>query len=76
MTDANLMPCIELGEDSTAFSSTKCTAPTGIGRTRLMDQRGDGVPIILRESVALSGHPPEYSLINESELRLLIWAAA
>ena len=54
----------------------RCAAPTGIGRTRLMDQRGDGVPIILRESAALSGHPPEYSLINESELRLLIWAAA
>ena len=54
----------------------RCPAPTGIGRTRLMDRRGDGVPIILRESEALSGRPPEYRLIDDSELRLLVWAAA
>ncbi len=54
----------------------RCAAPTGIGRTRLMDRRGDGVPIILRECADLSGRPPEYRLIDDSELRLLIWAAA
>ena len=54
----------------------RCPAPTGIGRTRLMDRRGDGVPIILHESEELSGRPPEYSLIDDSELRLLVWAAA
>ena len=54
----------------------RCAAPTGIGRTRLMDRRGDGVPIILRECAALSGRPPEYRLIDDSELRLLIWEAA
>ena len=54
----------------------RCAAPTGIGCTRLMDRRGDGVPIILRECEELSGRPPQYSLIDDSELRLVIWAAA
>ena len=47
-----------------------------IGRTHLMDRRGDGVPIILDESIELSGRAPEYSLIDESELRLVIWASS
>ncbi|MDD9960872.1 MAG: putative DNA binding domain-containing protein [Gammaproteobacteria bacterium] len=54
----------------------RCEAPTGLGRTRLMDRRGDGVPIIRNECEALSGRMPEYSLIDEEELRLTIWAAA
>ncbi|MGH7487440.1 MAG: ATP-binding protein, partial [bacterium] len=47
----------------------------GLGRSFLMDRRGDGVPIILKESNRLSGRTPEYSLIDDSELRLVIWAA-
>ena len=50
-------------------------AAEGLGRTYLMDRRGDGVPIILDESTRLSGRAPEYSLIDDSELRLVIWAA-
>ena len=46
-----------------------------LGRAFLMDRRGDGVPIILEESSRLSGRAPEYSLIDDSELRLVIWAA-
>ena len=46
-----------------------------LGRAYLMDRRGDGVPIILEESSRLSGRAPEYSLIDDSELRLVIWAA-
>ena len=53
----------------------RCAAPSGVGRTRLMDRRGDGVPIIRRECRALSGQLPEYRLIDESELRLVIRAA-
>ena len=53
----------------------RCPAPTGIGRVHVMDRRGDGVPIIRRESRALSGCLPEYTLIDESELRLVIRAA-
>lgn len=48
----------------------------GLGRSYLMDRRGDGVPIILEESEGLSGRAPEYSVIDDSELRLVIWAAA
>lgn len=53
----------------------RCAAPSGVGRTRLMDRRGDGVPIIRRACRELSGRLPEYSLIDDSELRLVIWAA-
>ena len=53
----------------------RCPAPVGLGRTRMMDTRGDGVPIIRRECKDLSGRLPEYSLIDDSELRLVIWAA-
>ena len=54
----------------------RCPAPTGLGRVHLMDRRGDGVPIILRESRNLSGRAPEYTVIDDSELRLVIPAAA
>lgn len=53
----------------------RCPAPTGLGRVNLMDRRGDGVPIIMKECEQLSGRLPEYGLIDESELRLVIWAA-
>ena len=53
----------------------RCPAPSGVGRTRLMDRRGDGVPIIRRECRELSGRLPEYSLIDGGELRLVIPAA-
>ena len=53
----------------------RCTAPSGVGRTRLMDRRGDGVPIIRRECKEFSGRLPEYSLIDDSELLLVMRAA-
>ena len=53
----------------------RCPAPTGLGRLNLMDRRGDGVPIILQEGEKLSGRSPEYLLIDDSELRLVIRAA-
>ena len=53
----------------------RCRAESGLGRTHIMDRRGDGVPIIRREALAMSGRLPEYTLVGESELRLVIWAA-
>lgn len=53
----------------------RCPAPTGLDRSRLMDRRGDGVPIIRDECERLSGALPEYSVLDESELRLVIRAA-
>ena len=52
----------------------RCPAPTGLGRTRMMDRRGDGVPIIRKECVELSGRQPEYSLVDDAELSLVMWA--
>ena len=54
---------------------SRCPAPTGLGRAHMMDRRGDGVPIIRKESRELSGRLPEYTLIDDSELRLVIRAA-
>ena len=54
----------------------RCGAPADIGRSRLMDRRGDGVPIIREECEKYSGRLPEYTLIDDSELRLVIPAAA
>ncbi len=56
----------------------RCELPGSaeLGRTRMLERRGDGVPIILDESRELSGRLPEYSLIDDSELRLIIWGAA
>ena len=55
----------------------RCRVPssTTLDRTHMMERRGDGVPIILEESYALSGDYPEYTLIDDSELRLVIWSA-
>ena len=44
-------------------------------RSHLMDRRGEGVAIILDESRKLSGRVPEYTLVDDSELRLVIWSA-
>jgi hypothetical protein len=40
-----------------------------------MDKRGEGVPIIIAESLELSGKKPEYALIDDTELKLTIYAA-
>ena len=55
----------------------RCRVPSEatLDRTHMMERRGDGVPIILEESYELSGEYPEYTLIDDSELRLVIRAA-
>ena len=45
-------------------------------RLYFMERRGDGVPIIRRETRERSGKSPEYRLINDSEVCLVIPAAA
>lgn len=46
------------------------------GRLFIMERRGDGVPIIRRETEELSGMPPEFRLISGSELCVTIPAAS
>lgn len=45
-------------------------------RTHIMDRRGEGVPMILDRSEELSGKPPVYRMLGESELLLTIHAAS
>ncbi len=48
----------------------------GEDRQYFMERRGDGVPIIMRETLALVGRPPVYELIDGSETLLTIPAAS
>ena len=43
-------------------------------RKFIMDKRGDGVPIIYSESFSISGKKPVYELIDDTELKLTIFA--
>lgn len=47
----------------------------GSGRGYFMEAQGDGVPIILRETLALTGRPAVWRVIDDSELLLTIPAA-
>jgi predicted HTH transcriptional regulator len=47
----------------------------GSKRIYIMDKRGEGVPIIIGESEKLSGKKPEYTLIDDTELKLTLFAA-
>lgn len=44
-------------------------------RRHMMERRGEGMPIILDNSMALSGKEPEIELFDNAELRLTIYAA-
>ncbi len=48
---------------------------TDIVRSRIMDRRGEGVPVIFSASGKLSGKCPKYELLGDSELKLTIFAA-
>ena len=45
-------------------------------RQHMMERRGEGMPIILDNSTALSGREPKIELFDDSELRLTIYAAS
>jgi predicted HTH transcriptional regulator len=47
----------------------------GGDRQFMMDRRGEGVPIILEQTIRLAGHSPTYQVIGQSELLLTIPAA-
>jgi len=47
----------------------------GSQRSYIMDKRGEGVPIILKESEELAGVRPEYRLLDDAELKLTLFAA-
>ena len=45
------------------------------GRLYVMERRGDGIPIIQRETQSLSGKPPYFELVGGSELLVILPAA-
>ena len=58
----------------------KCPVPTGIrwlatDRKRLMDRRGEGMRIIVENSLELSGRRPEYGMIGASEFRVTMYGS-
>ena len=48
---------------------------SGLTRQAFMEKRGEGVPLILRETLALAGTPATYQVLDESELLLTLPAA-
>lgn len=48
---------------------------TASHRRFIMDKRGEGVPVIVDRSLMLSGRAPTFTLIDESELLVTIYAA-
>ena len=45
------------------------------GLRSLMEKRGEGVPIILKEGEQVAGRAPEYRVIDNAEVLLTLWAA-
>ena len=77
----NSMALDEIGERQFARNELICTCLSRcpvkkrlaeVKRERIMDKRGEGVPVILSASGRLSGKRPEYKLLGESELLLTI----
>ena len=61
---------------TTLLAKCPVQAPSGeITRQFLMEKRGDGVPIILKESLERSGRLPEYRVLDDDEVMLTIYAA-
>ena len=83
---ANSMTVDSLRYRQTARNETLCSLlarcslgdemQTSVGRVYFMEKRGEGVPIILDNSMALAGREPEYRLLDDSELLLTIFAAS
>ncbi len=77
----NSLTLEEIGERQFSRNELICTCLarcplkehiSGVRRERIMDKRGEGVPIILAASSRLSGIRPEYRLLGDSELLLTI----
>lgn len=68
------------GNRTVADFLARCPIPEGIpglntARTTMMGQRGEGVEAILQRSEEHSGRCPRYELLDDSDLRLTIFAA-
>ena len=80
MTTENLVHLQASRNEVITSLLAKCPVPGNIpwletDRETLMDRRGEGVRIILENSLRLSGRDPEYRLFDDAELLLTIYGA-
>jgi len=57
---------------------TRCSVGDTLGDVRrqyFLERRGEGVPIIMKKSLELSGREPKYQVIDDEEVLLTIWPA-
>ncbi len=80
----NSLTIDEIGERQFARNELICTCLsrcplteglTNVLRTRMMDRRGEGVPVIYMATQKLAGKSPVYKLFGDSELMLTIFSA-
>ena len=80
----NSMTVDEIGERQFARNELVCTCLSrcpleerfaDVDRSRIMDRRGEGVPVIVSASMRQSGSMPKYRLSGDAELKLTIFAA-
>ncbi len=80
----NSMSVEEIGERQFARNELICTCLSrcpleerfaDVDRSRIMDRRGEGVPVIVSASRRQSGRNPEYRLSGDAELKLTIFSA-
>lgn len=79
----NSLTLDEIGERQFSRNELICTCLSrctldrrfpDVERTRIMDKRGEGVPVIISASGRLSGTTPKYRLLGNSELMLTIYS--
>lgn len=79
--DVTSLPYRQAARNETITSLlAKCEVPRDVewlqtSRSTMMDRRGEGVSLILQRSEQLSGRRPQYTSIDDAELRLTIFAA-
>jgi len=79
----NSLTLDEIGERQFSRNELICTCLsrcplterfTDMTRSRIMDRRGEGVPVIIAASTKLTDKPPKYELLGDSELKLTIYS--
>jgi len=79
----NSLTLDEIGERQFSRNELVCTCLsrcplverfTDLNRSRIMDRRGEGVPVIIAASAKLAAKPPKYELLDDSELKLTVYS--
>jgi len=79
----NSLTLDEIGERQFSRNELICTCLsrcplterfTDLNRSRIMDRRGEGVPVIIAASTKLASNPPKYEILGDSEIKLTIYS--